>query len=95
MFTERKSKNLQNVNLNKNLGKKKIESMLPTKISMFYELSETILVFALHYLHLYFFQFLHRYLSLHVQFCSYVFQAKLAPSSGRQVFLSTVNKPDV
>ena len=51
--------------------------MPPTKVCMFYELSETILLFGLRYLHLDLFQFLHRYLSLHVQFCLYVFQGKI------------------
>ena len=54
---------------------------------MFYGPTETVLLFGLCYLHLDLFQFLCRYLSLHVQFCSYVFQGKIAPSSGRQVFL--------
>ena len=62
---------------------------------MFYERSETILLFGLLYLHLDLFQFLHRHHSLHIQFCSYVFQGKVAPSSGRQrpsfdVYLETV-----
>ena len=51
---------------------------------MFYELSETILLFGLRPLHLDLFQFMHRYLSLHIQFCSYVFHGKIALSSGRQ-----------
>ena len=36
------------------------------------------------YLHLDLFEFLDRYPSFHVQFCPYVFQGKIAPSSGRQ-----------
>ena len=32
------------VNVNKNLGKKIIKNILPTKVCMFYELSETILL---------------------------------------------------
>ena len=66
------------------LGKKIIKNMLPTKVCMFYELSETILLFGLRYLHLELFQFLHRYPSLHVQFCLCVFQGKIASSSGKQ-----------
>ena len=45
--------------MNKNLGKKKIENMLPTIVCMFYELSETILLFGLRYLDLDLLQFLH------------------------------------
>ena len=72
--------NLQNVNVNKNLGKKIIiNNMLPTKVCMFYELSEAILLFGLRYLHLDLLQFLHKYLSLYVQFCQNVFQSKIAP----------------
>ena len=52
--------------------------MLPTKVCLFYEISETILLFGLRYLHLNLFQFLHRYLYLQVQFCLYVFQGKIA-----------------
>ena len=63
------------------LGEKNIENMLPTKVCMFYELSETILLFGPRYLHLDLFQFLHRCLSLHVQFCLYVFLGKIVPSS--------------
>ena len=63
----------------KNFGKKKIKNMLPTKVCMLYELSETILLFGLRYLHLDLFQFLHRYLSPHVQFFSYLFQGKIIP----------------
>ena len=51
--------------------------MLPTKVCMFHELLETILLFHLRYLHLDLFQFLHMYLSLHVQFCLCVFQGKI------------------
>ena len=75
------------MNLNKSLGKKIIENMLPMKVCMFYEISETILLFGLRHLHLDLFQFLHRYLSLHVQFCLYNFQGKIAPSSEGQCLL--------
>ena len=44
----------------------KIENMLTIKVGMFYDLSETILLFGLYYMHLDLFQFLHRYLSLHI-----------------------------
>ena len=69
-----------------NLGRKKIENMLfPTKVCTFYELSETIFFFfGLRYLHLDLSQFLHRYLSLHVQFVCMFSKVKLRPSSGRQ-----------
>ena len=73
-----KIENLQNVNVNKNLGKKMIKNMLPIKVCMFYEILETILRFGLHYLHLDLFQFLHRYLNFHVQFCLCVFQGKIS-----------------
>ena len=46
---------------------------------MFYELSETTLLFGLPYLHLDVFQFLERYLSLHVPFYLYVSEGKIAP----------------
>ena len=42
---------LQNVNANKNLGEKS-KNMLPTKICLFYELSQTILFYGMRYLHL-------------------------------------------
>ena len=69
------------------MGIKKITNMLPTKVSMFYELLETILPFCLRYLHLDLFQFLHRYLSL-----LYVSHGKIAPSFGRQVFPTELSK---
>ena len=53
--------------------------MLPTKVCTFCELSEATLLFGLRELHLDLFQFLHRYLSHHVEFCMYVFQGKTAP----------------
>ena len=77
-----------NVNVNKNIGKRIIRNVPLTKVCMFYEFSETILFFGLRYLHLELLQFLHRYPSLHVQFCLYVFQANIppppSPSPGRQ-----------
>ena len=51
---------------------------------MFYVLLETILFFGLCYLHLDLFQFLHKYLFLHVQFCQAFCNVKLHPSSRRQ-----------
>ena len=62
--------------------------MLLTKVCTFYELSEAILPFGLRYFgHRSLFQFLHRYLSLHVQFCLYVFQGKIAPQFWKTVSL--------
>ena len=63
-----------------------IKDVLSTKVCMFYELLEIIIPFGLCYLHLDLFQFLHRCLSLHVQFCIYVFDGKIAPQ-----FLKTVS----
>ena len=51
------------MNANKNVGEKLIENILPTKVCMLYELSETILRFGLRCLHLDLFQFLRRYQS--------------------------------
>ena len=55
--------------------------MLPTKVCMFYEISETILLFGLRYLHAELFQFLHKYRSLHVHFVYKFSKVKLLPSS--------------
>ena len=87
-------------------GKKIIENMLPTKVCVFHELSETILLFGLCYLNLDLglIRFLQRYLCLHVQFCPYLFQGKIAPQFWKTglplqsqqtrclVFLSDVSK---
>ena len=83
------------MNVNKNVGKKMIENMLPTKVCMFYELSETILLFGLHYLHLDLFQFLHKYPFLHDQFVNRFSKLTLRASSGRQypsfdIYLETI-----
>ena len=87
IFRSWKAKTLQNVNVNKNLGKKIIKNMLPTKVCMFYELSEAILLFGLRYLHLDLFQSLHSFPSLHVQFCLYVFKGKYCPQFWKTVSL--------
>ena len=44
------------MNVNKNLGK----TMIPTEVCLFYEVSETILLLGLRYLHLDLLQFLYR-----------------------------------
>ena len=86
------------MNLNKDLGKKKIENMLPTNVCMFHKLSETIFTFyflvcvvcILTYFHSctgsfpFIFNFIHTFSKV-----------KFPPSSGRQVLLIAVNKPDV
>ena len=63
--------------LEKKREKKKIANMLPTNVSMFYELSETILPFCQCYLHLDVFEFLHRYLSFIFNFLSTFSKVKL------------------
>ena len=49
-----------------------IKNMLPTKVCMFYELSETILLFGLRNLHLDLFQFLHTSLDVWVYDVGYI-----------------------
>ena len=69
-------------------------NMFPTKGFMPYELSETILLFGLRYLHLDSFQFLiPPFNSLHVQF--FVGRAKNKRNGKSPTFLVTVNIPEM
>ena len=66
--------------INENLGKKITKNMCPTIVCMFVcFMNHFTFCFGLRYLHLDIFQFLHRYPSLHVQVCLYVFFSKIGP----------------
>ena len=80
------------MNLNKNMGKKKIGNILATKVCMLYELSETILLFRLRYSMLTYFSSYTGTYSLMVNFVYTLSKVKLPPGPGRQVFFLTLNK---
>ena len=89
------SKTVQNVNVNKNLRENITENIIPKKVCMFYELSKTILLLSLRYLHLDYFKSCTDTYLFKFNFVYTFSKIKLRPSSGRQVFLLTVNKPHV